>query len=277
MRKTRYLLESLVRQKKSVTYYALDLSEKSLVESLSPLASNFPSIKFVGLLGTYDDSLAYIRERVPDTHPITGLPVSRTLLWFGSSIGNYSRCFIFVCFFVFLLVSSSFFAIIGDTLLKKKVFGFKSSSIPPKPARTEAASFLAKVRREATRVGDMFLCGIDRRNDPQTVKLAYDDPKGITREFCLNGLDHVDRILSDGQSNSKKIIDRSLFEYVSVYNEVLGRHEAYYRSKEAQKIVIPASKSLSRPEDVVIDLEEGELINVECKNQVLMMSKKSIS
>ncbi|KAI9338099.1 hypothetical protein DFJ73DRAFT_628708 [Zopfochytrium polystomum] len=224
MRKTKYLLESLVRQNKSVTYYALDLSEKSLVESLAPLAQNFPSIRCVGLLGTYEDSLAYIRDRVPSADPTTGRKLTRTILWLGSSIGNLTR--------------------------------------------SDAAAFLEKVRREAMRVGDTFLCGIDRRNDPAVVKLAYDDPKGITRDFCLNGLHHVNRILTGCSSGGKatstiRVFDPDSFEYVSIYNDVLGRHEAYYRSRVAQTVRIPAAPEIGIPTDVAVLLEEGELINVE--------------
>ncbi|KAJ3220251.1 hypothetical protein HDU67_003266 [Dinochytrium kinnereticum] len=211
MRKTKFLLEAIVRQNKSVTYYALDLSEQSLVDSLKPLAANFPTISFVGLLGTYEDSLAYISRNVP-THTPQGKRITRTILWLGSSIGNMNR--------------------------------------------DEAAEFLGKIGSEAMSVGDTFLCGIDRRNTPIDVKLAYDDPKGVTREFIMNGLDHVDRILGGG-----KLIDRSKFEYLSIYNEDLGRHEAYFRTLEAHKLSLPSPSS---PLGVaVIELEKSELINIE--------------
>ncbi|KAJ3222740.1 hypothetical protein HDU81_009622, partial [Chytriomyces hyalinus] len=201
MRKTKYLLDAIVRQGKSVTYYALDLSAQSLSMALSPLASHYPTIQFVGLLGTYDDSLSYIQTHIP--RPVNS---TRTLLWLGSSIGNYSRA--------------------------------------------EAAEFLKRVQTIAMDTGDTFLCGIDRRNDARIVKAAYDDPKGVTRDFILNGLDHVERILGvQGQ------FKRDLFEYVSIYNDELGRHEAYYRSLVQQTVVLSATETVL--------LEKGELINVE--------------
>ncbi|KAJ3150315.1 hypothetical protein HK101_001965 [Irineochytrium annulatum] len=214
MRKTKYLLEAIVAQNIKVTYYALDLSEQSLVDSLIPLAAAFPSIRVVGLLGTYDDSLAYVAQNVP-THTLAGDRISRTILWLGSSIGNLTR--------------------------------------------REAADFLRKIKDEVMEHGDTFLCGIDRRNDPKTVKLAYDDPKGVTREFIMNGLDHVNRILAGNGSSDNtaapKVFDRDRFEYVSIYNRVLGRHEAYYRSLERQTLDLGAGK--------VVELEKGELINIE--------------
>ncbi|KAJ3412755.1 hypothetical protein HDV05_000276 [Chytridiales sp. JEL 0842] len=219
MRKTKYLLNSIVKQKKSITYYAVDLSEQSLQESLLPLASHFPSINFVGLLGTYDDSLSYIHSHVPTVHPTTGQRISRTILWLGSSIGNLTRL--------------------------------------------QAAEFLAKVKDMAMEVGDTFLCGIDRRNEPSVVKLAYDDPKGITREFILNGLDHVNTILLGGAKGTKeeRLIKRENFEYISIYNAVLGRHEAYFRSTCAQTLTLPCPGAKNNT--AVIELEEGELINIE--------------
>jgi uncharacterized SAM-dependent methyltransferase len=135
MRKTKYLLESIVKQGlKGVTYYALDLSEKTLIDCLNSLAVHFPSIKFVGLLGTYEDSLEYIKNNIPSTDPLTGSHISRTIMWLGSSIGNFDR--------------------------------------------DGATQFLKRVNDSIMQSGDTFLCGIDRRNSPEVVKLAYDDLNG---------------------------------------------------------------------------------------------------
>lgn len=59
MRKTKYLLEAIQASQKQITYCAVDLAKDSLTTSLSPLVKAFPSIKFVGLWGTYDDSLEW--------------------------------------------------------------------------------------------------------------------------------------------------------------------------------------------------------------------------
>ncbi|KAJ3222741.1 hypothetical protein HDU81_009623 [Chytriomyces hyalinus] len=206
MRKTRYLLDAIVSQNKSVTYYALDLSAQSLTQSLQPLALQFPTIKFVGLLGTYDDSLLYIKDHLPRDKGTT-----RTLLWLGTSIGNTTR--------------------------------------------KEAAEFLERVKNLAMQVGDVLLCGIDRRNDASVVKAAYDDSKGVTRAFILNGLRHVERIFGGERD---ELFPLSKFEYVSLYNAELGRHEAYYRSLEQQRVEVDVD-SVSH----VFEFEEGELIFIE--------------
>nr|KAJ3411645.1 hypothetical protein HK105_002580 [Polyrhizophydium stewartii] len=200
MRKTKFVLEAIAESGKVVTYYAVDLSESSLRASLLPLTKMFPSIRFVGLWGTYDDSVAWIRRSVPADTP-------KMYLWLGSSIGNLTR--------------------------------------------EEAASFLRGIVDGAMEPGDLFLCGIDRRNSFEALSLAYNDSHGLTREFILNGLDHVNAVF-----DNQPVFDRADFEYVSIYNEVDGRHEAYYRALRAHTVS-------ARDPDFSVDLAEGELINVE--------------
>ncbi|RKO83050.1 histidine-specific methyltransferase [Blyttiomyces helicus] len=206
MRKTKYLLSSIAAHGKHVTYYAVDLSETSLRASILPLATTFPTIDFIGLLGTYEDALHHIAQTIPPQIP-------KTYLWLGSSIGNLTR--------------------------------------------TEAADFLANVRETAMQDGDLFVCGIDRRNDPKLVARAYDDREGLTREFILNGIDAVNAIWARDPEGAREgpAFEREGFEYLSYYNAVEGRHEAYYRSLRDQTIVGPGGME--------VVLAEGELINVE--------------
>ncbi|KDN51927.1 hypothetical protein RSAG8_00478, partial [Rhizoctonia solani AG-8 WAC10335] len=42
--------------------------------------------------------------------------------------------------------------------------------------------------------GDTLLLGLDGKNDPDLVKLAYDDPQGYTRAFALNGIKHAEEM-----------------------------------------------------------------------------------
>ncbi|EQC28154.1 hypothetical protein SDRG_14111 [Saprolegnia diclina VS20] len=85
MRKTSHVLDAIVRAgKRDTTYYAVDVSEESLTEALAPLVSQYPTISFVGLFGTYDDSLAWLRDHAPRA-------AAKTFLWLGSTIGNVVR------------------------------------------------------------------------------------------------------------------------------------------------------------------------------------------
>lgn len=124
MRKTRLLLDAVMNQGKSVTYFALDLMEQPLREALEDLAQIYhPAITFKGMVGTYDDGMLYIQQqmsasssaasassgadadtvskvhagadgsRKPYTeHRGFGLDQpGKLIMWLGSSIGNFSR------------------------------------------------------------------------------------------------------------------------------------------------------------------------------------------
>ena len=199
MRKTKYILDEISKSGKTVTYYAVDLSSKSLSDSLEPLKKLYPTISFVGLWGTYDDSLLWLAKNAQKD-------VLKVYLWLGSSIGNLTR--------------------------------------------SEAADFLNKVSTSAMNPGDVFFCGIDRRNLASKIALAYDDTAGLTRDFIMNGLVHVNTIFGE------ELLDTKKFAYKSIYNEIEGRHEAYY-------VVLEAHKIISKSNSLEVSLTAGEMINVE--------------
>jgi EasF-like predicted methyltransferase len=200
MRKTKYLLDAINESQKKVTYFAVDLSESSLRESLVPLAKMYRNINFVGLWGTYHDSLAWLNSKRKNINS------KRIYLWLGSSIGNLNR--------------------------------------------DEARDFLKHFQENGMHDGDLFFCGIDRRNSFEMVSMAYNDRSGLTREFAMNGLLHVNTLFG------KPLLNLEKFEYVSIYNEYDGRHEAYFQSLVDQRIV---------HDDPACDvcLKKGQLINFE--------------
>ncbi|WRT64670.1 uncharacterized protein IL334_001604 [Kwoniella shivajii] len=102
--------------------------------------------------------------------------------------------------------------------------------------------------------GDTLLLGLDGRPESNLqgktkVEIAYNDPKGFTKKFEEHGWDVVKEQLGLDEHDHK-------VEFVGRYNQVLGRHEAYFRSLEKQTIHLPNSN-----EDIV--LEQGELLNIE--------------
>jgi uncharacterized SAM-dependent methyltransferase len=199
MRKTKYILDAIVESKKNIVYCAVDLAQDSLTKSLSPLVKEYPSIKFIGLWGTYHDSLDWTRKNL-SKH------VQKLFLWLGSSIGNLTR--------------------------------------------KDAAEFLKTFQEQGMNEGDMFVCGIDKRNAFEKVSLAYNDRSGLSRAFSLNGIDHMNHLFKS------KVFNVNQFEFVSIYNEIEGRHEAYYESLVHQTI------SHQNP-DFQVTLKKGELINFE--------------
>ena len=86
LRKSRLLLSALERQKKKVSYFALDVSRAELIRNLRGLTESpvkWHYVDFCGLLGTYEDCVAWLPH-----YQKLGLSNSITFLWMGSSIGN---------------------------------------------------------------------------------------------------------------------------------------------------------------------------------------------
>lgn len=133
MRKTRHLLQYLSAHPNAskCTYFAVDLDYDTLAATVSEMESSFPMLNFVGLNGTYDDALQFVKNGGLDAPGTNGLKEAaagtsedvrrkRCLFWFGSSIGNFER---------------------GD-----------------------ASVFVEKWTAETLQEGDAFVVGIDRRN-----------------------------------------------------------------------------------------------------------------
>ncbi|KAI1733479.1 histidine-specific methyltransferase [Xylaria scruposa] len=85
IRKTKSILSGVRGLQKRVYYFALDVTHQGLKSSLAELRELFegcPSIAITGLLGTYDDCLAWLPYLQQRGH------TSVTILWLGNSIGN---------------------------------------------------------------------------------------------------------------------------------------------------------------------------------------------
>ncbi|KAJ3028699.1 hypothetical protein HDV00_010088 [Rhizophlyctis rosea] len=118
--------------------------------------------------------------------------------------------------------------------------------------REEAADFLNGFQ-EVLSSDDVFMIGIDNRNDPTRIRAAYNDSKGVTAQFALNGLNHVNKVLGEQFWNVEN------FVYNPFYNEAAGRNEAYVRSLKDQILHVPKSASdLNTPNK--IHIRKGELI-----------------
>ncbi|KAF7181298.1 hypothetical protein CNMCM7691_000516 [Aspergillus felis] len=86
MDKVILLLDALEEQKKSITYYALDLSYSELASNLQAIpVDRFHHVRFSALHGTFDDGLHWL-QNAPE---IRNRP--RCILLFGLTIGNFSR------------------------------------------------------------------------------------------------------------------------------------------------------------------------------------------
>lgn len=113
----------------------------------------------------------------------------------------------------------------------------------------DARQFLAGLG-ESLNVGDLVLLGFDLKKDPAILHLAYNDLRGVTREFNLNLLDRINRELGGR-------FDRRRFRHYGSYNVPQSRMESWLVSTEAQQVEI---RRLG--ETVAFDAWEG--IHVEC-------------
>ncbi|TLU96161.1 L-histidine N(alpha)-methyltransferase [Dyadobacter sediminis] len=84
------------------------------------------------------------------------------------------------------------------------------------------------------KAGDKLLTGFDLQKNPATIRLAYDDPQGITRDFNLNLLNRINRELG-GNFNLNQ------FEFYSFYNPLNGEVRSYLVSLKAQRVSISQS------------------------------------
>src|SRR5690349_3522144 len=86
---------------------------------------------------------------------------------------------------------------------------------------------------------DYLLLGADRIKDSTILEKAYNDSRGITREFILNAFDHINRLL---ESN----FQREKMRYYSWFNPEWQQIEMYAVAVEEHKINFPTERASFR-------------------------------
>ncbi|HUF46814.1 MAG TPA: L-histidine N(alpha)-methyltransferase [Vicinamibacterales bacterium] len=115
-----------------------------------------------------------------------------------------------------------------------------------------ADALLARIRA-MLQPGDAFLLGADLVKPEHDLRLAYDDPLGVTAAFNRNLLVRINRELG-GE------IDVGSFRHHVVWNREASRIEMYLVSTRAQRVRIAAA-------DVDVSLEEGDAIWTESSHK----------
>ncbi|TIA99977.1 hypothetical protein E3P84_01859 [Wallemia ichthyophaga] len=282
LRKTSHLLDAMNQLSRSnkrsdINYFALDLDRHELERTLADMHHQQldKDVTMAGLCGTYDMGFDWLSSKIKkesdssgDSSPDSSAPITpsdrkssasdfgdappprkSSVLTPPSSPGLAGK-------------SESSLSVLGDDR-NPLSFWHLGSSIGNFD-RNSAVSFLQTVR-ESLRPGfDTLLVGLDKRNEKNMVKRAYDDEFGVTKRFILNGLSHASRILAPYNDNNDQLLEGK-FEYVSVYDEDNGRHEAYYKAKEALTITIPTINAFNELTDTVkqVQIQKDELLNVE--------------
>lgn len=116
--------------------------------------------------------------------------------------------------------------------------------------RDPARRFLRQIR-ELVGPGSGLLIGVDLIKDAGVLELAYDDPEGVTAEFNLNMLDHLNRELGTN-------FDRDRFRHVALWNAADRRIEMHLESQGAQTVTLG---------DEHFELADGERICTEHSNK----------
>ncbi|MCB2207338.1 MAG: L-histidine N(alpha)-methyltransferase [Bacteroidetes bacterium] len=92
----------------------------------------------------------------------------------------------------------------------------------------EAENFIGRIHSSLNE-GDLLLMGVDLRKNPNIIRLAYDDPHGITASFNLNLLKRMNRELgADFKTDS--------FSHYAFYEPVDGEMLSYLVSKKDQVV-----------------------------------------
>ncbi len=109
--------------------------------------------------------------------------------------------------------------------------------------KKEAVSFLGRVAA-LCEPGDVLLLGADLKKDRAVLEAAYNDASGVTAEFNLNMLRHLNNRLGAD-------FDLEGFSHRALYNDVEGRIEMHLVSLTDQSVQV---------DGVAVHFEEGETI-----------------
>jgi dimethylhistidine N-methyltransferase len=125
----------------------------------------------------------------------------------------------------------------------------------------QALDFLKSIRATCGRNSGLLI-GVDLKKDPKLLHAAYNDAAGVTAEFNLNLLRHINReIGSDFRLGA--------FAHYALYNPRFGRMEMHLISRREQII------NLS--DGVFVRIAEGESIQTECCYKYTRASFESLA
>lgn len=147
-------------------------------------------------------------------------------------------------------ICGDYFKVLGDLKedhVEKSVVLFLGSNIG-NFSEVDRNSFLSSMAANLKKE-DVVLIGFDLKKDPQIIRDAYDDKKGVTREFNLNVLQRMNDELGAN-------FDLNKFIHYPTYNPVSGKAESHLLSTVKQTIVFSKMNA-------TIEFEEWEPIHLE--------------
>ncbi len=111
----------------------------------------------------------------------------------------------------------------------RRLIAFIGSTLGNLPG-DRARSFFQSVS-QALMEGDYFLLGVDLHKDTATLEAAYNDVRGVTAEFNLNMLKHLNWRFEGN-------FDVTQFRHVAIYNERDRQIEMYIESLVEQRVAL---------------------------------------
>ena len=175
--KSKHLLQELMHQNKSFTYYPVDISQNIINELHENLPKEIPGLIVEGLNGEYISMLEKANG-ISDR--------KKVVLFLGSNIGNVPL--------------------------------------------NDAHKFCDQMRSHLKK-GDELLLGIDLKKDPHTIRAAYNDKSGFTRDFNLNLLRRINRELG-GNFNIEN------FQHYPSYDPETGASKSFLISTQDQVVTL---------------------------------------
>jgi dimethylhistidine N-methyltransferase len=207
--KTRLLLEAYSQWEKPLCYFPIDVSGGILKTSALELLAEYPHLQVCGLVGTYEQAL----QQLPN---------------FSSNPGDTDAQF-------------------ADQGQRPRLLIFLGSTIGN--FDPDACDTLLTQVKQALRPGDYFLLGVDLQKSTQILEPAYNDGQGITAEFNVNILQHLnDRFQGDFRLNQ--------FQHLAFYNSSAHQIEIYLVSSVEQTVMLQTL-------DFQVNFQAGETILTE--------------
>ncbi len=128
----------------------------------------------------------------------------------------------------------------------------------------QSISFCKEVRG-CLKSGDCFLAGFDLKKDPQVILNAYNDKKGITREFNFNLLRRINKEL-----NADFVIEN--FKHFPVYNPESGECKSYLVSTKKQRVFFGDTEFIDFEANETIDMEISKKYTVAQTDEIAKLS-----
>lgn len=142
-----------------------------------------------------------------------------------------------------------------------KVVLFLGSNIGNFPQEKEI-QFLKDLHSHLNK-GDLLLIGFDLRKHPEVIEAAYNDAKGVTREFNFNLLRRINDELGGD-------FDLDQFMHFPTYDPKNGEMKSFLISKQNQEVHIQALGQK-------IHFEEWEAVHTETSKKFLLSEVESMA